>query len=198
MLAMADNSESKPKRSRPPFWATRNLIAITGWTSKAPEPGPEGVAEWFVLLVTPGHEDAVGKHLAGRGFGIYLPKRRANIDGTTIEACHPAPELAGYVLVKLWYGNISRARRCPGVTGVLSHPDGRPVQITESDVLKIRYSEAATDAALVHMHERREAKKKQAAEAVEQREKARKSKKKSKAEKKRRKLERRRARRTFP
>lgn len=200
MLAIPDDPETKPRAVKPAAHLRRGkpTDATTAPTHRGPpdlrvtEPGPEATASWYVLTVTPGQENVAAAHLAGRGFGLYIPMRRTDWD---FVPCHPTPELAGYILVSLWHDDLRRARACPGVSGVLCLANGKPVVLTEAEVLNLRRAEARNDAGLAHRYEEIEIRKKQAAEAAEHREKARKSKKKSKKEKRERKLARRKARR---
>jgi hypothetical protein len=137
MLAL---TEIAPKNPRPPFWATR--------AERVTEPDQETHGAWHVLLVTPGQETLAASHLAGRGFGVYVPMRRALVVGPAIEACHPAPELAGYLLAFLWASDVHRARHCPGVTGVLLKTNGDPAILSDGEVRQLREAEAANDALL--------------------------------------------------
>jgi hypothetical protein len=73
---------------------------------------------------------------------------RAKVEGLmVIGACHPRPELAGYVLAYLWGDDWARARECPGITGILQRGN-KMATMPDACVKLLRIAEAQTDEGL--------------------------------------------------
>lgn len=114
-------------------------------------------AVWHALKVTPGQEAIAMAHLVGRGYGCYLPMQRARKGHQGTEACFPVPQMAGYVLARLWPRDWPRVRHIPGVTGLLMADAGTPAVIPDEEVARCKRIEVETDMALATRIEQIEA-----------------------------------------
>lgn len=74
---------------------------------------------WLVVEVSPGGENVASTHLAGRGFGIFLPGIYANGRWAAL--------LPGYIFVNVFGIEHHRTRilACPGITDLL-YENGHP------------------------------------------------------------------------
>lgn len=130
---------------RPKHWATREL--------RVAEPGPKARGDWYVLRVRPGFEIIAAEHMTGRGFGVYVPMRRAWVDGLNVQPCHPAPELVGYLYAFLWPADLDKVVAVPYVNGYMLQSEQRAI-IADATIRQWRQREAKVDWGLVeHLSE---------------------------------------------
>jgi transcription antitermination factor NusG len=78
-------------------------------------------AHWYVVVASPAHERIAAAHLAGRGFGTYLPEfdRMEVVRGK--KRIRRVPVFPGYLFLFTWglARNWDRIHACPGVSRIL-------------------------------------------------------------------------------
>jgi hypothetical protein len=102
---------------------------------------PDGAACWHVLLIEPQHENVAAAHLAGRGFGVYLPTVTV-IDRKDRGKFKDVPMFRGYLFTFVWdiWKHYRRIMACPGVIGPLMVGEQAGV-LTDSEIDLIQAQE---------------------------------------------------------
>jgi hypothetical protein len=98
-------------------------------------------AAWYLCRTAPGKELRAHYWLPRRRFGSFLPmQRRRNANGVPIAGGGLELMFPTWIFARVWYTSEEHYKllACPGVAGLLEHPDGRAAEIDYDFVMHLR------------------------------------------------------------
>lgn len=92
---------------------------------------------WFALTARPRHEKMVCENLRAKGLESFVPLYRARRQWTDRVQSVDLPLFPGYVFCRFCYSSRMPVLNTPGVTSVVSFPDG-PSPVADEEISRVR------------------------------------------------------------